>query len=175
MERKDKKIIDMERKEKKAILVSACLLGAACRYDGKSNEIPELEALRDRASLVPFCPEIYGGLTTPRSPAEIREGRVVTREGQDVTEQFDRGAQEALNMAKRLGCRAAILKERSPSCGSRMIYDGTFSGVKIKGMGRTASLLAKNQIHIYNEEEISECIRLLEEEAPACPSCCGKE
>lgn len=175
MEKKAKKAIDMERKEKKTILVSACLLGAACRYDGKSNEIPGLEALRDRANLVPFCPEIYGGLTTPRSPAEIREGRVVTREGQDVTEQFDRGAREALDMAKRLGCQAAILKERSPSCGGRMIYDGTFSGIKIKGMGRTASLLAKNQIPIYNEEEISECIRRLEEEAPACPFGCGEK
>ncbi len=149
---------------KKTILVSACLMGARCRYDGKGNEMPELEALKELVNLVPFCPEIYGGLSTPRCPAEIREDRVVTREGRDVTEQFDRGAGEALRMARLLGCQGAVLKERSPSCGSRMVYDGTFSGTRIKGMGRTASLLAKNHIPIYNEEEISEYIRRLREE-----------
>lgn len=110
------------------ILVSACLLGVMCRYDGKSNGLAGLERLQETTTFLPFCPEVYGGLPTPREPSEIRDGKVCSKSGRDVTAQFEKGAREALRMAKLLGCSAAILKERSPSCGSHQIYDGTFQG-----------------------------------------------
>lgn len=144
------------------ILVSACLLGAMCRYDGKSNALARLEELKKAAVFVPFCPEIYGGLPTPREPSEIKDGRVCSKSGCDVTAQFEKGAREALKMAQLLDCRAAILKERSPSCGSRQIYDGTFQGRRIEGQGVTAALLGKNGIRLFNEEQAEECLAWLE-------------
>lgn len=146
------------------ILVSACLLGAMCRYDGKSNALAKLESLREAASLVPFCPEIYGGLATPREPSEIKEGKVCSRDGQDVTAQFEKGAYEALRMANLLGCTVAVLKERSPSCGGHQIYDGTFQGKRVEGQGITAALLEKNGIRLFNEEQADECLAYLEEQ-----------
>jgi uncharacterized protein YbbK (DUF523 family) len=129
------------------ILVSACLLGLACRYDGAA--LPDEAVLRlcKIHTLVPFCPEIHGGLPTPREPAELRDGGVYTRSGKDVTAAFAKGAQEALRLAKTLGCTHAILQDRSPSCGYGAVYDGTFTGKLIPGDGLTAKLLSENSIH----------------------------
>ena len=119
-------------KKNTRILVSACLLGVNCRYDGKNGRRDEVLKLLREYELIPVCPEQMGGMETPREPSECRRdgGRVqvMNRKGQDVTEYFEKGGEEALKIAKLYGCRYAILKERSPSCGSGIIYDGTFSG-----------------------------------------------
>lgn len=139
------------------ILVSACLLGANCKYSGGSNLCPALAALAapelaGRITLIPVCPEVYGGLPTPRPPAERRGGRVFANTGADVTEQYLRGAQETLKLAQLYGCRAAILKANSPSCGHGAVYDGTFTGRRVPGDGLTAELLLANGIAVYSEE-----------------------
>ena len=136
------------------ILISACLLGAACRYDGGSNPVLSVEALMGRCQLVPVCPEQLGGLPTPREPAERTEGGVVTKTGADVSAQFQRGAEQALHLARLYGCKAAVLKERSPSCGSGEVYDGTFSGRLTPGDGVTAALLKANGIAVYGESDL---------------------
>ena len=100
------------------ILISACLLGCACRYDGKSKPHPLAQALARRGLVVPVCPEQLGGLPTPRAPSEQQNDRVVSANGTDVTTQYRRGAEEALRLAALYGCTTAVLKERSPSCGS---------------------------------------------------------
>ena len=133
------------------ILISACLLGCRCRYDGGSKPHPVARELARRHELVPVCPEQLGGLPTPRPPAERIGDRVVTRSGTDVTEQYRRGAEEALLLCELTGCRAAVLKERSPSCGSGEIYDGTFSGTLTEGDGVTAAALKKAGIPVYGE------------------------
>ena len=142
------------------ILISACLLGAPCRYDGTGKLEPALERLRAQGhTLVPVCPEVLGGLPTPRPPAERQpDGRVVTREGGDVTAQYCRGAEEALRLADLLGCEAALLKERSPSCGSGTVYDGTFTGTLTAGDGVTAALLRAHGIPVYGESRIEELL-----------------
>ena len=139
------------------ILISACLLGACCRYDGASKAHPLAAALAECHTLVPVCPEQLGGLPTPRPPAERRGNRVVTQSG-DVTEQYRRGAEETLKLCELLGCEAAVLKERSPSCGFGKIYDGSFSGRLIDGNGVAAALLAANGIEIYGESGIESLI-----------------
>ena len=141
---------------KKAILVSACLLGEPCRYDGKSKPNASVLALADRFQLVPVCPEVLGGLETPRSPSEIKGEAVVSKNGTDVTEFFVTGAIETLKTAKIHGCEAAVLKARSPSCGSGQVYDGTFAGRLVDGDGITAALLKKNGIKVLTEDEINE-------------------
>ena len=141
------------------ILISACLLGCRCRYDGASKPQPWIAALAERHTLVPVCPEQLGGLSTPRPPAERRGDRVVTREGGDVTAQYRRGAEEALRLCRLLGCDAALLKERSPSCGSGAIYDGTFTGTVTAGDGVTAELLRKNGIPVYGETQADQLIK----------------
>ena len=130
------------------ILVSACLLGVNCRYNGTGGLREELLKLMTAHSLIPICPEQLGGLPTPRPPAECRSGRVITDEGNDVTTAFQTGACEALKLARLYSCHYAILKERSPSCGSGRIYDGTFSGALTYGDGITAALLKLSLIHI---------------------------
>lgn len=133
------------------ILVSACLLGINCKYNGKNNYHQELlDYLKDK-SVIPICPEIYGGLKTPRDPSEIKGDKVITKEGQDVTENFQRGAEETLKLAKEFNVKKAILKSKSPSCGYGEIYDGTFSDQLIKGNGITAELLKQNGIEILTE------------------------
>ena len=117
------------------VLVSACLLGARCRYDGASKPLPGLERLLSVIDPVPVCPEQLGGLPTPRTPAERCGDRVVTRDGTDVTAQYERGAQEALRLAQLTGCTLALLKEKSPSCGCGRIYDGTHTGRLTDGNG----------------------------------------
>lgn len=141
------------------ILISACLLGIRCRYDGASREHPLAAELASRHTLVPVCPEQLGGLPTPRPPAERRGDRVVTRDGTDVTDSYRRGAEEALCLCRLLGCDAAVLKERSPSCGCGEIYDGTFSKVLTGGDGMTAALLAARGIPVYGESRIGEILR----------------
>ena len=142
------------------ILVSACLLGTACRYDGKSAPKKHITELLDKHDLIPVCPEIFGGLPTPRSPSEIKDGRVITKMGKDVTEEYRKGAEEALKIAVLYGCKYAILKEKSPSCGSGRIYDGTFSGCLTDGYGITAELLMKNGIKVFGESDIEELLNL---------------
>ena len=143
--------------ERTKLLISACLLGAACRYDGKSVPLPAetLAALSERFELVPVCPEQLGGLPTPRESAEISGGTVVTGSGRDVTAQYARGAAQALYLAQTLGCRAALLKQRSPSCGSGEIYDGTFSRTLTPGDGVTAALLRSHGLAVFGESEIA--------------------
>ena len=136
------------------VLVSACLLGCPCRYDGKSKPNPAVLALMDKHTLIPICPEQMGGLATPRPPAECKNGGVFTEAGADVTAQYRRGAEEALRLANLYGCTCAILKERSPSCGSGEIYDGSFSRHLIAGDGVTAALLKANGITVLGESEV---------------------
>ena len=138
------------------LLISACLLGASCKYNGGNNAMPPalLAALEARYRLVPVCPERDGGLPTPRLPSERKENRVLNRAGEDVTEAFRRGAQLALETARREGCRLALLKERSPSCGSGKIYDGSFSGTLIPGDGVAAALLKEHGLAVFGESQI---------------------
>lgn len=136
------------------ILVSACLLGINCKYDGGNNLKEELKELADLHNLVPFCPEVYGGLATPRIPSERLGEKVVNKVGSDVTENFVRGAMEALRIARLFDCKYAILKEKSPSCGSNKIYDGTFTGTLTDGDGVTTELLKKHGITVITENEL---------------------
>lgn len=140
------------------LLISTCLLGVCCRYDGASKAHPLAAELAKRHTLVPVCPEQLGGLATPRPPAERRGDRVVTREG-DVTDQYRRGAEETLMLCQLLDCEAAVLKERSPSCGHGVIYDGTFSGTLTPGDGVTAELLTAHGIPVYGEFQIEELLK----------------
>ncbi|MBO5110094.1 MAG: DUF523 domain-containing protein [Clostridia bacterium] len=139
---------------KPKLLISACLLGVPCRYDGKSKPSEAALALGERYELVPFCPECYGGLPTPRPPAEIRGDGVFTESGRDVTAEYRRGAESALALCQALGIKDACLKSRSPSCGNREVYDGTFSGTRVSGEGITVRLLHKSGIRVFSEEEI---------------------
>ncbi|MDO5294836.1 MAG: DUF523 domain-containing protein [bacterium] len=136
------------------ILVSACLIGIGCRYDGKSVVNPDAMKLLERYTVIPYCPEVYGGLPTPRIPAEIRNNKVWTADGRDVTPQFAKGAKEALRLAKLYDCQFAVLKERSPSCGTGFIYDGTFTGTLTDDDGLTAKLLKAAGIRVIGESEI---------------------
>ena len=138
------------------ILVSACLLGVACRYDGKSKPHAAVLVLQERHQLIPVCGEVFGGLPTPRIPAERVGDGVYTRDGRDVTAEYVRGAEEVLALAKRMDCRVALLKERSPSCGSGEIYDGTFSGTLIPGYGVTADLLQRCGIAVFGESRLAD-------------------
>lgn len=138
------------------ILVSACLLGCACRYDGKSKPHVGVIALAEKHTLIPFCPEIYGGLSTPRSPSEIVGDRVINSDGEDVTAEYTRGAKEALRIAQLLGCKVSVLKAKSPSCGKGKVYDGSFGGMLRDGDGVTAKLLLENGIEVFTEDEITE-------------------
>lgn len=140
------------------ILVSACLMGVGCRYDGKSNQLPQLEQLMKQHTCIPVCPEIFGGLPTPRVPAERQGSKIMTQDGQDVTQQFVRGTAEVLRLADLYHCKAALLKERSPSCGSGQIYDGTFTKTLTEGDGLTAEMLKRKDIAVYGESQIGELV-----------------
>lgn len=146
------------------ILISSCLLGNNVKYDGGNNAIDAglLARLFDCAELIPVCPEVDGGLPIPRIPAEAQGKRVVNKEGEDVTAFFERGAALALEAAQSHGVVAAILKERSPSCGVHRVYDGTFSKTAIDGSGTAARLLRENGIKIFNENEIEECLEYIQ-------------
>lgn len=144
--------------KKQAILVSACLLGVCCRYDGESKPNQNVIKLREKFTLIPICPEVDGGLPTPRTPSEGVGDKVLMRDGKDVTHNFRLGAELALERAKTFSCLAAVLKARSPSCGSDTIYDGSFSGTLTNGDGVAAKLLKKNGIDVYTEDEIDKLL-----------------
>lgn len=146
------------------ILVSACLLGVSCRYDGKSKPHDHVLALQAQHQLIPVCGEVFGGLPTPRTPAERVGEQVLTRGGRDVTAEYVRGAEEVLALARRMDCRVALLKERSPACGSGEIYDGSFSGKLIPGYGVTAELLQKNGIAVFGESRLAALEEYLKKE-----------
>ncbi|NPV42971.1 MAG: DUF523 domain-containing protein [Firmicutes bacterium] len=145
------------------VLISGCLIGINCKYNGSNNKTREIVELVKKGLAVPFCPEQLGGLPTPRYASEIQQGsgedvlegraRVINQIGQDVTENFKRGAEEALKLAKILGTKFAILKSKSPSCGYGKIYDGSFSGVLVNGNGVTAALFLKNGIKVITEKD----------------------
>lgn len=140
------------------VLVSACLLGQPVRYDGQSKGIVSgwLSALGAEGRVLAFCPEVAGGLPTPRPPAERQGERVVTASGLDVTEEFDRGAELALAICQAQGIRFALLKEGSPSCGSGRIYNGRFEGVSVAGEGKTTALLRRHGIVVFSEDQLAE-------------------
>jgi len=135
-------------------ICSACLLGIICRYDEKYKPNEKVINLAKKEILIPVCPEQLGGLPTPRGGVELKEKMAITKSGKDVTNNFTKGAEQVLQIAKTLGIKDAILKQRSPSCGCGQIYDGTFSGKIIKGDGITAALLKKNGIKVISEEDL---------------------
>ncbi len=134
-------------------IVSACLAGINCRWDGESRPCQKVVDLVKEGKAIPVCPEQLGGLTTPRTPAEQKEDKVFTKNGKDVTSQFERGAKEALKIALLANCEEAIIKSKSPSCGCGNIYDGTFSGKLIVGDGVFAKILKKNNIKVFSEND----------------------
>lgn len=138
----------------KKILVSACLLGVACRYDQKEKTDPRLLRLLDDNILIPVCPEVLGGLATPRLPCEIKDDRVVNELGQDFTREFQKGAEETLKLARLYKVDMAVLKAKSPSCGRGQIYDGSFSNRLIKGDGITSQVLLRENFKVISEEEL---------------------
>ena len=154
------------------ILVSRCLLGHRVRYDGgASGPFDQLQQWLAEGRVVPLCPEVAGGLPTPRAAAEIPGGQgaqvldgdaaVITTDGEDVTVQFLSGAHQALDLVREHGIRIAVLKANSPSCGNLLTYDGTFSGVKVSGEGVTAALLKRHGVRVFNELELAEAASTL--------------
>ena len=142
------------------LLISACLLGIPCRYDGRSVKAVDISALREKYNLIPVCPECMGGLSTPRPPAELQaDGRVVNREGKDVTSNYRAGAEATLEIARREGCTLALLKEKSPSCGSGIIHNGKFDGGLVPGFGKTAALLLENGFEVFGESQIEDLLK----------------
>lgn len=139
------------------ILVSACLIGLNCKYNGKNNFNEKIFNLVKTGKAIPICPETLGGLTTPRKPSEIKyidgERRVINIDGVDVTEEYERGANEVLELAKRLNVTKVILKDKSPACGKGKIYDGTFTGTLTIGNGILTDLLIKNNIEVISLDE----------------------
>ena len=151
----------MEKKIK--VLISACLLGDNVKYSGGNNLTPELVTLLEKynVKIVKICPECFAGLPIPRVPSEIREEKVYGKDGRDITEEFLIGAEKTYQIAKIKQVDFAILKERSPSCGSSFIYDGSFSGKVIQGQGLTARRLNKENIVIFSEENLKEYILII--------------
>lgn len=137
------------------ILISACLVGINCKYSGGNNYNEKVFELVKQGKAIPVCPEQLGGLMTPRNPAEIKDGKVITSDNIDVTAEYKKGAEEVLNFAKKVGATKAILQARSPSCGCGKIYNGNFDKTLIDGNGITADLLIKNGIEVISSEEYS--------------------
>ena len=166
------------------ILISACLLGEKVKYNGKDNfqGSEMIQSWQKEGRVVPFCPEVAGGLPVPRNPVEISggegkdvlsgQGKTLDNAGNNLTEAFVAGAQETLLLAKKHNIKLAVLKEGSPSCGSHLIYDGLFRGIKIPGKGVTARLLEQNGIETFNEEELENVLQnltILEKLRPSLP------
>ena len=142
--------------ERQVILVSACLLGTECNHRGRSSRSAAVEALGQSARLIPVCPEVAGGLATPRPAAEIQgDGRVRTADGSDVTDLFERGAAHAVEVARVAGASRAVLKARSPSCGCHDVYDGTFTSSLRPGRGLTAAALVAAGVEVISEEDLA--------------------
>ena len=135
------------------ILVSACLAGCRCRYDGKDNLVPEIRDLVLTGRAVTVCPESAGGLPTPRDPSEIVGDRVLSCRGADVTREYRCGAEAALEKARKYGCRLAVMKAKSPSCGRGLVHNGRFDGGLVGGDGLAAKLLMENGVEVITEEE----------------------
>lgn len=154
------------------ILVSRCLLGHRVRYDGgASGPFDLLEQWIEEGRVVPLCPEVAGGLPTPRAAAEIPGGQggqvldgtaaVITTDGEDVSAQFLEGARRALELVQKHGIRVAVLKANSPSCGNLLTYDGTFRGVRVSGEGVTAALLKRHGVRVFSELELPQAAQAL--------------
>ena len=142
------------------ILISSCFLGNKVRYDGKAKAIahPQISTWQQQGRLVIVCPEVAGGLPIPRAKAEQQGSRVINNLGQDVSVEFNSGADVALQLCRQHNIRYALLKEYSPSCGSHEIYDGNFTGTKILGQGVTAKLLSANNVEVFSELNIEQLI-----------------
>ena len=138
------------------VLISACLLGVDCKYNGSNNKLDDkiIHSLKEKYNLIPVCPEIMGGMPTPRNPVEISDGKVFDYDGEEFTKEFEKGSEEVVKLAKLYDATIAILKENSPSCGTNYIYDGTFNHQKIKGMGIAAHKLSKENIKLFSEENV---------------------
>ena len=134
-------------------IVSACLCGEKARYDGKANTVEKVKQLINEGRAIMICPEIEGGLSVPRQPCEIQNNKVINNSGEDKTSEFRKGANKALQLCKKYNIKKAILKEKSPSCGSKCIYDGTFTKTLITGQGITAKLLMENGIEVISDED----------------------
>ncbi|MCR5232236.1 MAG: DUF523 domain-containing protein [Acholeplasmatales bacterium] len=140
------------------LLISGCLIGNNTKYNGLNNYTPLVEKLKEKYELIICCPEVDGGLSIPRNPSEISGNIVISNMGVDVTNEFNLGAQKALELVKKYRIKKALLKEGSPSCGTNYIYDGTFTGTKINGLGVTAKLLKENGVLLFNEKEIEKLL-----------------
>ncbi len=151
----------------KAVLISACLLGTACRYDGKSKGLFDMGELSRKYRVIPICPECDGGLPVPRNPSERVGERVLMCDGTDVTDNYMKGAERAYELAVLYGAEVAVLKERSPSCGSGEIYDGSFSRTLTEGDGVTAEYLKARGITVIGETGISELEKILDKSGSA--------
>ncbi len=138
------------------LIISACLLGVNCKYNASNNKLDDItiQKLQQKYNLIPICPEIMGGMPTPRNPVEIKNGKIIDQKNNDYTQNFQKGAQESLKIAQLFHAQKALLKESSPSCGSHTIYDGSFTHKKIPGMGITAEKLSHNKIQTYSEENV---------------------
>lgn len=136
------------------IVVSACLAGVECRYNGSAYPVAEVVEWVRRGEALPLCPEVLGGLATPRSCAERCGTAIATKDGQDFTAAYQRGARRAAEIARIVDCKRAILKARSPSCGCGLIYDGTFSGTLVRGDGMFSALLKEQGIVVETEESL---------------------
>jgi uncharacterized protein YbbK (DUF523 family) len=157
--------VAMSEVQMPAILVSACLLGTCCNHEGRASVRPRVQRLSESARLVPICPEVVGGLTTPRTGAELVGGdgvdvlagsaRARTHAGDDVTDAYLRGAAAAVELARAVGATRAVLKARSPSCGSAQVYDGTFSRTLHDGVGVTAAALRAAGIAVESDEDLA--------------------
>lgn len=143
------------------IIVSGCLMGCDCRYKGDNCKCDELLALAENHTLIPVCPEQFGGLATPRDPAEIVGDKVISNQGKDVTYEYTKGAETALHIAKVNNANVAVLKANSPSCGKGIIYDGTFTGNKREGNGIAAEMFLNAGYSVFTENEIQELLKFL--------------
>ena len=140
------------------LLVSACIFGNNTKYNGGNNYNPLIEKLKDKYNIILCCPEVDGGLSIPRNPSEVLNGKVISSEGLDVTKEFKLGAKMALDLVNKYNIKKALLKDGSPSCGKNYIYDGTFTKTKVNKMGITASLLKDAGVTIYTENDIEELL-----------------
>ena len=145
---------------KPKIIVSACLLGENCKYNGKNNRDEKVIALKEYFDIIPVCPEYFAGLPIPREPAEIVNGRVINKNGEDLTAKFIEGAEHTLYIAEEKGCVVAVLKENSPSCGFGQIYDGSFTSQLTQGNGITAGLISSRGIEVFGESRVKKLIEL---------------